>query len=69
VTYKSNSIEKQQSMGLKITTERLALFNKSQDEKTFFTVEDIADDEGKAAGTRIVLKINYKGLAEVMSET
>ena len=62
--FKSKSAEKQKSMGLKITTERLALLNKNTDEKTFFNVEDINDDEGNVAGTRVILKMNYKDLIE-----
>jgi len=55
-------------MGLKITTERLALLNKNADEKTFFDVEDILDDDGNTAVTRVILKMNYKGLMEVPTE-
>jgi sensor histidine kinase YesM len=62
--FKSKSAERQKSLGLRITTERLALLNKSTDEKTFFTVEDISDDKGNVAGTCVILKMNYKGLTE-----
>jgi hypothetical protein len=55
-------------MGLQITTERLALLNKNHNEQTFFNIEDITDDEGKSAGTRVVLKMNYKDLTEIVSE-
>ena len=65
---KSKSVEKQKSMGLQITTERLALLNKDHDEQTFFNIEDITDSEGRSAGTRVILKINYKGLTEVVPE-
>jgi Histidine kinase/Tetratricopeptide repeat len=65
---KSKSVEKQKSMGLQITTERLALLNKDHDEQTFFNIEDITDNEGKSAGTRVILKMNYKDLTEVVSE-
>ena len=66
--FKSKSVEKQKSMGLQITTERLALLNKDHDEKTFFNIEDIRDNEGKPVGTRVILKMNYKNLTEVVSE-
>lgn len=66
--FKSKSAEKQKSLGLKITTERLALLNRNTDEKTFFNVEDISDDEGNSAGTRVILKMNYKGLIETSSD-
>jgi tetratricopeptide (TPR) repeat protein len=65
---KSKSAEKQKSMGLQITTERLALLNKDHNEQTFFNIEDITDNEGKSAGTRVILKMNYKDLTEVVSE-
>ena len=55
-------------MGLKITTERLALLNKDHDEQTFFNIEDITDNEGRSAGTRVILKMNYKGLTEMVSD-
>jgi hypothetical protein len=66
--FKRKSVEKQKSMGLQITTERLALLNKDHDEQTFFNIEDITDNEGKSAGTRVILKMNYKDLTEVVSE-
>jgi hypothetical protein len=65
--FKSKSAEKQKSVGLRITTERLALLNKNTDEKTFFNVEDVNDDEGNVAGTRVILKMNYKDLIETSS--
>jgi LytS/YehU family sensor histidine kinase len=65
--FKSKSAERQNSMGLRITTERLALLNKDTNEKTFFVVEDIVDDEGNVAGTRVILRMNYKSLTETTS--
>ncbi len=65
---KSKTAEKQKSMGLKITTERLAFLNKNQDKKTFFNIEDVTDKEGNAAGTRVILKMNYRDLTEVTSD-
>ena len=62
---KSSSVEKQKSMGLKITADRLALLNKDNEQPTSFNVEDIIDNEGKPAGTRVILKMNYKNLIEV----
>ena len=56
---KSKSAEKQKSMGMQITAERLALLNKDF-EQTSFSVEDLVDAEGQAAGTRVTLKIRYK---------
>ncbi len=66
--FKSKSVEKQKSMGLQITTERLALLNRDHNEQTFFEIEDITDNEGKPEGTRVILKMNYKDLTEVVPE-
>ena len=55
-------------MGLQITTQRLALLNKDQDEQTFFQIEDLTDNEGKPAGTRVILTMNYKDLTELVPE-
>lgn len=62
---KSKSAEKQKSMGLKITTERLSLLNSNSNEQTFFTVEDLIDENGNAMGTRVHLKIYFKEMMEV----
>ena len=60
---KSKSAEKQKSMGMQITAERLALLN-NDFEQTSFDVEDLVDAEGQAAGTRVTLKIRYKETIE-----
>jgi LytS/YehU family sensor histidine kinase len=62
---KSKSAEKQKSLGLHITNERLALLNINMDEQTSFKFEDVTDDRGNNAGTRVVLKINYRDFIEV----
>ncbi len=62
---KSKSAEKQKSMGLKITTERLSLLNNKTNEQTFFTIEDLVDENGNPTGTRVRLKIFYKEMMEV----
>ena len=64
---KSKSAEKQKSMGLQITTERLALLNQEIDVPTFFNIEDITNDEGKAAGTRVILKMHYRDMTETIA--
>ncbi|RYY23357.1 MAG: hypothetical protein EOO04_14430, partial [Chitinophagaceae bacterium] len=53
------------SMGVEITSGRLALLNKSKNEPALFNVEDLVDAEGNDCGTRIMLKIPYKDLTEV----
>jgi len=57
---KSKTAEKEKSMGLKITTERLALFNREKGVHTFYEIEDIKDEYGNAAGTKVVIKISFK---------
>lgn len=57
---KSKSGEKQKSFGLKITTERLALFNNEKVVNTFYNNEDVLDSKGNVAGTEVTLHIKYK---------
>jgi hypothetical protein len=64
---KTKSGAKQKSFGLKITTERLALFNNEKTINTFYNTEDVLDDEGKVAGTKVVLKIRHKNSVEETS--
>ena len=61
---KSKTAEKDKSMGMQITVERLALLNKTSDHKTFFEIEDIKNNEGKISGTKVQLKIHYKDMME-----
>jgi hypothetical protein len=62
---KSKSAEKQKSMGLKITAERLSLLNNNSNGQTFFTIEDLRDENRNATGTRVCLKIYFKQMTEV----
>ena len=57
---KSKSAESEKSMGLKITTERLALLNKENNFSTFYKIEDRLNENNEIAGTRVQLKIKYK---------
>jgi len=66
---KSKSAEKQKSLGLQITKERLALLNEELAHETFFHIDDLFDNEGRPSGTRVTLKINYKNLTEVVTQT
>jgi hypothetical protein len=61
---KTRSAEKDKSLGLQITTERLALLNREKGVHTFYEIEDLFDDKGLPAGTRIHLKISYKAAME-----
>ncbi|MBV9963395.1 MAG: histidine kinase [Parafilimonas sp.] len=57
---RSKSAEKNKSLGLQITKERLSLINGYASEKTFFEIEDVQDEKGDATGTRILLKIKFR---------
>ena len=59
-TLKSKSAETQKSMGLKITKERLALFNGAPEHQNILEIEDLFDKDGRAAGTRVLLTIRIK---------
>jgi tetratricopeptide (TPR) repeat protein len=61
---KSKSAEKNKSMGMQITVERLALLNQLSGENTFFDIEDLLDENGSTSGTKVVLKMQYKNLME-----
>jgi tetratricopeptide (TPR) repeat protein len=65
--FKSKSSEKQKSLGLKITAERLALFNKDMGAHTAYEIEDMVDDQGTAAGTKVILRIRYQEPAEQLA--
>ena len=56
-------------MGLQITAGRLALLNRDSGEQTFFCIEDLKDDMGKPAGTKVILKMTYKDLAGMADQT
>ena len=61
---KSKTAEREKSMGLKITTERLALFNREKAVHTFYEIEDMKDENGNTAGTKVVIKISFKEFVE-----
>ena len=58
--FKSKSAENEKSMGLKITTERLALLNQENNFSTFYKIEDKLNENNEVEGTRVKLKIRYK---------
>jgi sensor histidine kinase YesM len=64
---KSRSVERSKSMGLQITSDRLAMLNMDSEQPAFFNIEDIINEGGKPAGTRVILKMNYKDLMEIAS--
>jgi tetratricopeptide (TPR) repeat protein len=59
----STSDEKKKSLGLKITRERFDLLNEADEKKTFFEFEDLVDEDGKATGTKVILKIRIRDAA------
>lgn len=63
----SRSVEKNKSMGVDITTGRLALLNRSTKEAAVFNIEDLVDEDGNGCGTKVVLKMPYKDLTEVIA--
>jgi len=54
---KSKSAQKHKSMGLQITAERLTLLTGNGAPGHFFNIEDLYDEQGAPAGTRVVLQI------------
>ena len=61
---KSKSAEKEKSMGLAITAQRLALLNQNKNVQTFYTIEDNRNADNRIAGTKVILKIAYKEFLE-----
>jgi tetratricopeptide (TPR) repeat protein len=54
---KAGSTEKQNSLGLKLTTDRLAIFNGQKGQSGSFVIEDVLDASGNTCGTRVLLQI------------
>ena len=61
---KSKSAGTQKSMGLQITAQRIALLNRDKGVHTLYEIEDMKDENGNAAGTKVILKIAYKESVE-----
>ena len=59
---KSKSAERQKSLGLKITNNRLALLNKRSREDSHYEMNDILDEKGNTGGTQVDIRIHYKDL-------
>ena len=54
-------------MGLKITKERLSLLNQGTTGGTYYEIEDVKNEKGEIAGTKVQLKIKYKETVEEMA--
>jgi len=63
----TKTAEKEKSMGLRITTERLALLNRDESLQTNYKIEDLKDEEGNAAGTKVTLKVYFKKSVEELA--
>jgi sensor histidine kinase YesM len=64
---KSKSAEKEKSMGLRITEDRLNLLNREKGIHTFYNIEDLRDGDGNSSGTRVHLKISYQKTKEAVN--
>jgi LytS/YehU family sensor histidine kinase len=56
---KSKLVHNEKSMGMEITTQRLALLNKNVNVSSYFTVEDLVDEHKNICGTKVVVKIGH----------
>jgi tetratricopeptide (TPR) repeat protein len=63
---KTRSADKIKSLGIKLTADRLALFNEDRSVQHFYRIEDITDDFGNTTGTKVTVEIRYK---EFLQET
>jgi len=61
---KSKSAEREKSMGLTITAQRLALLNKNTNVETFYTIGDILGENKNVVGTKVILKIAYQEMGK-----
>jgi hypothetical protein len=61
-TARSKSSQSHKSMGIKITRDRLALINSESGDNQIvsFQIEDVIDNNGDVAGTRVDLSIRYQ---------
>ncbi len=57
---KSKSAEKNKSMGMDITRNRMALLNHDLNGQSFFEINDLEDEYGNSAGTSVSLKIKTR---------
>jgi tetratricopeptide (TPR) repeat protein len=65
---KTKSAERIKSLGLTLTSERLALFNAGETVQTFYKMEDVVED-GAVAGTRVKINIRYQeGIEETVEK-
>jgi hypothetical protein len=65
---KTKTAENEKSMGLKITSDRLSLINQDKDIQTFFKIEDLEDESGEAAGTKVMFSIKLSESSSLQYE-
>ena len=54
---RSKSATRHKSVGLKITGDRIAMMHSSNGEGSVVTINDLVHDDGRAAGTEVIIKI------------
>ncbi len=57
---KSKSATSHKSMGLKITTDRIAILQQTSGQEFAVTINDLVNADGTAAGTEVVIEIPMK---------
>jgi LytS/YehU family sensor histidine kinase len=55
--YKSKSVTTRKSLGMKLTEDRISILNKYASLNASVQIIDLVDNNGVAAGTRVILKI------------
>lgn len=55
--YKSKSVTRQKSFGLKMTSERIGIINELYQTKTSIKIIDEKDDMNNACGTKVIIEI------------
>jgi sensor histidine kinase YesM len=63
----SLSVKKEKSMGLKITAERLSLFNGEREMDHFYEIDDLLNENGNIIGTKVSVKIRHRHLMEAVA--
>lgn len=61
----SKSAEREKSLGLKITNNRLAIFNEDGNSDNHFTMKDVINEKGEVNGTEVTIRIRYKELLDI----
>jgi hypothetical protein len=65
---KTKTAEKEKSMGLKITSDRLSLINHEKNIQAFLKIEDLEDGSGEPAGTKVMFTIKLSKYSSLQYE-